>query len=109
MPSLSDFYAPAAVAPQFAVAEYNAQGTDLTVNAGLSQDRMKRAYETRTLPSLVNREAAKGTFQSGGAGVRADQAKEDYQNASGDVGLQLRQSLADLARRRLYATLGVSA
>lgn len=109
MATLSDFYQPAAVSPQFQVAEYNAQGTDATTNAGLTQSRLKNQFENRTLPQLVNNEAAKGTFLSGGAGVRADQSREDYQNASGDVGLQLRQTLADLARRRLYATLGVSA
>lgn len=108
MASLTDFYQPAAVSPQFATYELNAQGTDLTTNAGLAQKRLKDLYENRTLPGLVNREASKGSFYSGNAGVRGDEVRQDYQNASGDISLNLRQSLADLSRRRLYAQLGVS-
>lgn len=108
MASLLDFYRPAAVTPQFQLAEIGVQGGYATEDAGISQSRMKRNFETRTLPSLVNREAAKGSFYSGGAGVRADQAREDYLNESGDVSRMLQRKLADLSRQRVYATLGVS-
>lgn len=108
MASLNDFYQPAAVSPQFTAAETTAQAGDAATNAGLAQTRLKSLYENRTLPGLVNSESAKGTFMSGGAGTRADQAREDYQNQYGDIGLNLRQNLADLARQRLYAALGVN-
>lgn len=108
MASLADFYQGGLQSPQFAIAELNAQGTDASTNAGVTTARMQRQYETRTLPQLVNREASKGSFYSGNAGVRADQAKEDYLNASGDVTRQLNQTLSQLARQRLYAQLGVT-
>lgn len=109
MPSLMDFYQPISSVPQqFRTGEINVRAGEAAVEGGLQQTRMKRNFETRTLPDLVNREAAKGTFYSGMAGVRADQAKEDYLDRSGDVSRQLQSHLAELARQRIYAALGVS-
>jgi hypothetical protein len=107
MASLADLFQPTGVAPQFAIAEDNIQGGYASADANLGQKRLSRNYQ-QSLQDEANNEAARGSFYSGGAGVRADRTKQNYLDQSSDINRQLQRSLADLARNRIYATLGVS-
>lgn len=108
MASLSDMFQPSAVSPQFGIAEDNIQGGYAAQDAGLASGRLSQQYQYG-MKQEASAEAAKGSFYSGQAGVRADQAKLGYNNQQSDIQRQLQRTLADLARNRLYATLGVNA
>lgn len=108
MSSLSDLMQPSAVSPQFGIAEDNIQGGYASQDAGLASGRLATQYGIGMKQEASN-EAAKGSFYSGQAGVRADQSKMNYNNQQSDISRQLQRTLADLTRNRLYASLGVNA
>lgn len=108
MAGLSDLLQPSPVSPQFGIAEDNIQGGYASQDAGLASGRLATQYGIGMKQEASN-EASKGSFYSGGAGVRADQSKMAYTNEQSDIGRQLQRTLADLARNRLYANLGVNA
>lgn len=81
--------------------------TDAGVNAG-EEVRKDTTLEQRHLRDEVNSDAAKGTFYSGNAGVRADQLREDLGFQVGDVQRNLSQTLANLTYQRILASVGLS-
>lgn len=81
--------------------------TDATVNANQQQVKDTTLFG-RNLRNEVNSDAAKGTFESGNAGVRADQLRQDLGFQVGDVQTQLSQTLANLTYQRILAATGLS-
>jgi len=108
MASLLDYYQPSGPSGAFAQAGINAQAGEVSEDAGLSQTLMKRQFETRTLPDLVNRQAGRGAFFSSASSNALNRAGEDYVTESSDVSRLLQRSLAGLSRQRILAGLGVS-
>lgn len=107
MPSLQELYQPG---PSQALIQegVNRQAGYAAEDAGLKQTLLKRNFETRTLPDLVNRQAGRGAFFSSATGNHADRAREDYVTEAGDTTRLLQRSLADLSRKRILGALGVS-
>lgn len=81
--------------------------TDATVNAGEEQRKATTMFE-RNLRNEVNTDAAKGTFFSGNARVRADQLRQDLGFQVGDIQRALSQNLANLTYQRILASTGLS-
>ena len=107
MASLTDLYSPGANAPaQLAGTALGA--SEARTDAGLSQSRLLSNYSQRSLPDLVNRYAARGTFYGGQAGVAADRLKEDTGNQVGDIQRMLDRQLAHLRRQGILAATGVA-
>lgn len=107
MASLADLYAPGANAPS-TLADTNIQAADARTDAGLAQSRLLRGFATRSLPDLVSRYAARGTFYGGQAGAAGDRLKEDVTNQYGDIQRLLDRQLAGLRRQGILAATGVS-
>lgn len=107
MAALTDFYTPGVNAPG-AFADLNIQASDARTDAGLSQSRLMRNFSERSLPDLVNRYAARGTFYGGQAGVAGDRLKEDVGNQYGDIQRALDRQLAHLRRQGVLAATGVN-
>lgn len=83
------------------------QEADVREDMGITQQRMTRNFGQRALPDLMNRYAARGTFLSGGARVAGDRLREDYLEDYGDVGRLGNRKLADIARNRVLAAMGL--
>lgn len=109
MASLSDLYSAPSATPQ-AITEFgiNRQAGYAAEDTGLRQGLLKRAFETRTLPDLVDRQAGRGAFFSSATTQFADRAKEDYSVEQADSQRLLQRTMADLASKRIMASLGVS-
>lgn len=109
MASLTDLYAPPSATPgAFIQAGLNQSAANASEDAGLSMARMRRQFETRTLPDIADSFASSGSFFSGATGLAADRAKESYANDSGDIERLLNRHLADLSRQRVLASMGIS-
>jgi len=108
MASLLDYYQPTGPSSAFTQADINARAGEQAEDAGLSQTLLKRQFETRTLPDLVNRQAGRGAFFSSASSNALNRAGEDYVTESADVSRLLQRSLANLSRNRILAGLGVS-
>jgi hypothetical protein len=79
------------------------------VDSGIQKQRINRNFAERTLPGLQNYYAGRGTFSSGHARLKADQATQDTADQSLDIDRLMARQGADLARKRLLATAGVFA
>ncbi len=87
--------------------DIGSQESDVLYNRGLLQQRLLRNYLQYDLPDLVDSEATKGTYYSGGANRRSARLGTAANEAYGDIGYQSSQMLADLARKRSLAGFGV--
>lgn len=103
-----DYYKASGPSSAFAQAGINQQAGEVSEDAGLAQTLMKRQFDTRTLPDIVNGQAARGAFYSSSTVNALDRAKEDYVTESADVSRMLGRQLAGLSRQRILAGLGVS-
>ena len=83
----------------------DSSATDASVNAGEDARRAVIGYQ-RDLRGEVNRDAARGSFFSGGARTRADTIREDAGFKYGDIQRQLSSTLADLTYKRILAATG---
>lgn len=108
MATLADFSAAPTTPLGFTLGNLDIQGSNDRVDAGLAQSRLLRDYSQQTLPGIVNDAAAKGTFYGGQVGVRADLAKQNVSDQTGDITMQLNRSLAALRRQGVAAAAGIS-
>lgn len=108
MASLQDLYQPATAAPTgLSESNLTASAGYAAEDSGLKQALSKRQFENRTLPDLVNRQAARGAYHSSATGNVLDRAREDYSTEQADVSRLLQRTMADLSRRRILAAIGV--
>lgn len=82
--------------------------SDAREDAGLETQRAMHQYGTRQLPGLVNRQASRGSFFSGGARVKADQLREDVGTQTEDIQRLLARQLSQFARNRILSTMGAT-
>lgn len=104
MASLTDLYGDSPAASSFITLGNN--DSDVREDAGLEGQRLLHRYETRLLPQMMDRYAARGTFMSGHARVAADQLREDVGQGYGDIQRLMARQLSKLAQDRLLQTLG---
>lgn len=107
MASLSDIYAPTGNAP-LAIANNDLEAGQASEDAGIGQQRLLRNFSERQLPSLVNANAARGTFYGGQIGVQTDQLKQDVGDQYGDIQRRLNATLANLRRNSVLASMGIA-
>ncbi len=108
MASLMDYYQASGPSGAFTQAGINQQAGEVSEDAGLAQTLMKRQFESRTLPDLINNQASRGAFHSSATSNALNRATEDYTGESADVSRLLQRELAGLSRNRILAGLGVA-
>lgn len=87
--------------------DWGSAQADTAYQGGEAQRRLMRNYTQYDLPDLVNSEAAKGTYYSGGARQRADRLRTAANEGYGDIQYQMDNTIADLARKRSLAGMGI--
>lgn len=84
------------------------QGEDLRTEVGLQAFRMNRDFQQYQLPDLVNRYAAKGTYQSGMRQKAANRLGEQVTENVGDMSRRAGISLQDLATKQVGTNIGAN-
>jgi len=94
-------------------------GTDLSsflTSAGADAQAQAGVDTSHSLTTLgqnlygeVNRDAARGSFYSGGAGYRADLLRQGQNWQAASIQRSLSNTMADLARQRIMAAMGINA
>jgi len=108
MASLQDFYsAPGGSPLPIQLQQLQQNEAQSREDSGLTKNRLGVMYG-RGLTNITNAASARGTVRGGQVGVRADQAREDFNYQNSDVDRLLNRHLADLQYNRIMATLGTT-